>query len=188
MNHDKLFMQTPAIHIYEQKLTYYFWQKIGPNNLKMGTITNGIKGQSCHQDKWCMDKFLLDNCLLFKMAPHIYHWNLVHIWSSIAEIQVFRSLFGGGLVGCCSVLQVVTFKIFSLAEIQDGFKFTEIQNNSKTINATCKKNKQIIINPDWDKKDFMFRTRPITMRAQPNLFEVVLLCVFIVVGVVLDAW
>ena len=34
----------------------------------------------------------------------------------------------------------------------------------------------------------MFRTRPITMRAQPNLFEVVLLCVFIVVGVVLDAW
>ena len=90
------------------------------------------------------------------------------------------------MVGCCSVLQVVTFKIFSLAEIQDGFKFTEFQNNSKTINATCKK--KIIINPDGDKKDFMFRTRPITIRTQPNFFEVVLLCVFIVVGVVLDAW
>ena len=39
--------------------------------------------------------------------------------------------------------------------------------------------------PGLSKKDFMFRTRPITMSSQLNLFEVVLLQVFIVVGVVM---
>ena len=39
--------------------------------------------------------------------------------------------------------------------------------------------------PGLSKKDFMLITRPITMSSQHNLFEVVLLQVFIVVGVVM---